>query len=254
MPGIRKKRQKQSGYMLLAIIIMATVLAIAAAAAAPSVAQEIKRQREEELVHRGTQYARAIKRFYKKFGRYPARIEELESTNNLRFLRKRYKDPITGSDQWHIIHYGEATIKPKMFGNQPVGSATPGSSTTGGSTTGTVTPPPASGSTATVVGTQGTNSTTGGPTATLTSASGPTFGGLPIVGVSSTSTRESLMELYGKNHYNEWEFVYDPRFDVSGAVSTGQQAAQPGGTTNQSNPTNQPLQPPPQPMPQPQPR
>ncbi len=36
--------------------------------------------------------------YYKKFGRYPTRLEDLENTNNQRYLRKRYKDPITGKD------------------------------------------------------------------------------------------------------------------------------------------------------------
>src|SRR5205814_7869921 len=48
--------------------------------------------------HRGVQYSRAIRRYVKKVGRYPSRIEELEDTNNIHFLRRRYKDPITGKD------------------------------------------------------------------------------------------------------------------------------------------------------------
>ena len=32
---------------------------------------QMKRDREEEMIHRGTEYARAIKKYYKKFGRYP---------------------------------------------------------------------------------------------------------------------------------------------------------------------------------------
>ena len=36
--------------------------------------------------------------------RYPASIEELESLNNTRFLRKRYMDPMTGKDKWRLIH------------------------------------------------------------------------------------------------------------------------------------------------------
>src|SRR5438309_3471701 len=59
---------------------------------------QVKRDREEELIHRGVQYSRAVRRYFKKFRRYPNRIEELESTNNIRFLRQRYKDPITGKD------------------------------------------------------------------------------------------------------------------------------------------------------------
>src|SRR5438874_8287534 len=92
----RSRRQMEAGYLLLALLIMAAIMVIAAAAVAPRVAQEIRRQREEELIHRGTQYARAIRRYYKKFGRYPTSLDQLENTNNVRFLRKRYTDPITG--------------------------------------------------------------------------------------------------------------------------------------------------------------
>ena len=43
------------------------------------------------------------------FGRYPAKIEDLELTSQQRFLRKRYKDPITGKD-FRLLHYGEAKL------------------------------------------------------------------------------------------------------------------------------------------------
>src|SRR5262249_42323534 len=55
---------------------------------------QVKRDREEEMIHRGVQYSRAIKAFYKKFGRYPTRVEDLENSNGVRFLRRRYKDPL----------------------------------------------------------------------------------------------------------------------------------------------------------------
>src|SRR6476469_8637985 len=99
----------QSGYILLILMLAVTLLAIAAAAIAPTLAFQIRRDREEELIHRGVQYSRAVRRYVKKFGRYPTRVEELESTNNLRFLRRRYKDPITGQD-FKLLHLGEVQI------------------------------------------------------------------------------------------------------------------------------------------------
>ena len=69
----------------------------------------MKRDREEEMIHRGVQYSRAIRRFVKKTGRYPTRLEELENTNNIRFLRKRYKDPVTGKD-FKLLHVGEVQL------------------------------------------------------------------------------------------------------------------------------------------------
>ena len=61
------------------------------------------------MIHRGVQYSRAIRAYYKKFGRYPTKIEDLENTNNMRFLRKRYKDPLTGKD-FKLLHFGEVKM------------------------------------------------------------------------------------------------------------------------------------------------
>src|SRR5437667_11097777 len=103
---VRSRHRAQRGYILLTLMLFITVLAIAAAAVAPSIAFQIQRDREEELIHRGVQYSRAVRRYVKKFGRYPMRVEELENTNNMRFLRKRYKDPVTGQE-FKVLHLGE---------------------------------------------------------------------------------------------------------------------------------------------------
>ena len=36
------------------------------------------------------------------------------------------------------------------------------------------------------------------------------FGGGPIVGVASTSKAQTIREFNHKNHYNQWQFIYDP--------------------------------------------
>src|SRR5450759_5083581 len=77
-----RARRSQSGYMLMVLVFMMAVMMLALIAVAPRVAQQTKRDREEEMIHRGAQYARAIQRFYRKFGRYPNTIEQLEKTNN----------------------------------------------------------------------------------------------------------------------------------------------------------------------------
>ena len=79
---------------MITLMLALALITIALLAVLPDIHQQIQRDREEEMRHRGTAYMRAIQHFYKKFGRYPTRIEELENTNNLRFLRKRYKDPL----------------------------------------------------------------------------------------------------------------------------------------------------------------
>src|SRR5208337_2260004 len=99
--------QHEGGYVLLAVLLLVAVMIIAATVEAPRLVQQMKRDREEEMIHRGTEYARAIKKFYKKFGRYPASLEQLDNTNQVRFLRKRYKDPLTKEGNWKLLNYGD---------------------------------------------------------------------------------------------------------------------------------------------------
>jgi type II secretory pathway pseudopilin PulG len=101
------RRKRESGYLLLAVLLMMALMIIAATIEAPRIVQQMKRDREEEMIHRGTEYARAIKKFYKKFGRYPATLEQLENTNQLRFLRRHYKDPLTKDGKWKLLNYGD---------------------------------------------------------------------------------------------------------------------------------------------------
>ena len=102
-------RQWEEGYVLLTLLLVVAMLGITAAIAAPTIAFEIRRDREQEMIHRGVQYSRAIRTYYKKFGRYPTRLEDLDNTNNLRYLRKHYKDPLTGQD-FKLLHYGEPGV------------------------------------------------------------------------------------------------------------------------------------------------
>src|SRR5262249_61365570 len=63
---------------------------------------------------------------------------------------------------------------------------------------------------------------------------GRIFGGGDIVGVSVPSQKEYLKEFQQKNHYNEWQFVYDPTMDATLRGGTGAGAATgiPGATGN----------------------
>ena len=89
---------------MLLVFLMAAMIAIALYRELPRVAFEAQRAKEQFLIERGEQYKRAIQLFVRKMNRYPATIEELENTNNIRFLRKRYIDPMTGKDKWRLIH------------------------------------------------------------------------------------------------------------------------------------------------------
>jgi type II secretory pathway pseudopilin PulG len=126
------RRRRDGGAMLLAVLFMMAMMVIVALAVAPSLIQQAKRDREEEMIHRGTEYARAIKKYYKKFGRYPANLEQLDNTNQMRFLRRQFKDPLTKDGKWKLLHAGDIAAitgiampgMPGVRGLQGQGSAT----------------------------------------------------------------------------------------------------------------------------------
>ncbi len=311
-PGTRRfgssARPAEHGYVLITLILFVALLAIGLAALAPVIAQQVKRDREEELIHRGTQYSRAIKHYMKKFTRYPNRIEDLENTNNVRFLRKRYKDPITGKD-FKLLHVGEVQMS---FGqglqgaipaaNLAAGAAAAGNPLTGGNTTafggsgvfgggptgnnggasgglfggnaggafggntggafggnagglgGNSSNPLTGGSPGQTPGNNGDTGTDNAANPAQGSPSTPNgqsgfgqgvqqlpgfnqqgtgnqvFGGGAIVGVASISKDKTIRVFNKKEHYNEWQFIYDPSTDRGGLLTTpNQPAPQTGG-------------------------
>jgi type II secretory pathway pseudopilin PulG len=123
-PTVFRPRRNQEGYILLTLLLLVTLLIVGMAVIVPTISFEIRRDREQELIHRGVQYSRAIRAYYKKFGRYPTKIDDLESANNLRFLRKRYKDPVTGQD-FKLLHFGEVKLS---FSGGIGGGTIPGAS------------------------------------------------------------------------------------------------------------------------------
>ena len=69
--------RSQRGYALLTLLLTVSLAVIATALAASTIAFEIRRDREEEMIHRGVQYSRAIRSYAKKTGHYPMDIHEL---------------------------------------------------------------------------------------------------------------------------------------------------------------------------------
>jgi type II secretory pathway pseudopilin PulG len=93
-----KSHRHDAGFSLAALIVFVTIASIFIAAAVPVYQMQAKRELEEELIFRGGEYTRAIQKYRTKFGAYPTSIDQLVQTNGLHFLRKAYKDPITGKD------------------------------------------------------------------------------------------------------------------------------------------------------------
>jgi type II secretory pathway pseudopilin PulG len=153
------------------------ILAILIMGVAPSVATIMKREREQELLFRGKQYARAIAIFQKRYGRFPMELKELYE-NRPRTIRKLFKEPMCNCPDWHVIYQ-----------NSP--DALAGGTMGGG-----------------IVGLQG-----GGgrvpltPTPGVFGRSGETKSVGPIVGVRSNVHAEALTEWRGQKFYDEWRFI-----------------------------------------------
>lgn len=321
-PQRLRRKSGEDGYVLLMVLFFVALVVIALAIAAPKWKEEIRRDQEIELKHRGMQYARAVKLYYKKYGSYPTSIQQLLTGNQTtgatgfsssssglapgsqRFLRRLYTDPVTGKPQWRLVYYGQVgmfnggcggdaataltgslatntqqqqaantTSAPGALASpdcNPANNSSNGSSSSsggfgspGGSSGGFGSPGGSSGGFGSPSGSSGFGSSSGGfgqPSAPGGFGSSSTAGGFgqpggdltgqtgwdasagqggfgqqqlgsvgPIVGVASLSPKESIMEIKGKNHYNQLEFVYDPTQDFGGMAGLGGTSV--GGST-----------------------
>jgi type II secretory pathway pseudopilin PulG len=191
---------------MAALLVALAVMAVLMSVALPVWRHEAQREKEAELVFRGQQYIRAIRLFQTKTGTLPTSVDLLVQGH---YLRKKYKDPIT-NDDFELIGAGGV---PGQTGQPGVGG--PAGRGAGGPTG--------------QAGRGGTGGTAFGPSPTTSSTSGtaPT-GTVPggMTGVRSKSKDESIRLYLGRNHYNEWTFLYTQQ--QPGGAGRGQPGG-PGG-------------------------
>jgi type II secretory pathway pseudopilin PulG len=188
--------QSENGYAMAALLVMMAVMAIMMTVAMPVWKQATQREKEQELIFRGQQYTRAIGLFERKYANTPP--PSIDVLVQERFLRKKYKDPITNAEFVPLTAGGAA-------------AAGPGTATRGGPG---VAANPRGGA-----------------------APGVAGGGGGIIGVTSSSKAASIRVYNGATHYNEWRFVYaqpttTPGGGAPGAGAPGRGAA-PGGQRGQ---------------------
>jgi type II secretory pathway pseudopilin PulG len=128
-----EERHGEQGFMLVGLIVAIFIVLLVLGIAAPKMAQELKRDREVEAVHRGNQYVRAIQLYYRKTGTYPGSMDALAKGTPVKFLRQQYLDPFTGKSDWRLIHVGEAKTTVKGLFGQPLTGLAPGLGSASGS-------------------------------------------------------------------------------------------------------------------------
>jgi type II secretory pathway pseudopilin PulG len=97
---------RQAGYAMVALLVGLSIMAVVMAVAMPVWTHMARREREAELVFRGEQYKRAIALFQRRTG--PGTLPpDIDVLIEGRFLRKRFRDPMTGGD-FVLIRQGQA--------------------------------------------------------------------------------------------------------------------------------------------------
>ena len=80
---------------------------------------QIRREKEEELIFRGLQYAEAIRIFQIRFQRLPTTLKELRDVTP-RSIRQLWKDPMTEDGEFAPIYQGQGTpLQPPTNPNNP---------------------------------------------------------------------------------------------------------------------------------------
>ena len=268
-----KKRRRDAGFSLAALIFFATAASILAAAAVPAYQMQAKREREKELIFRGEEYTRAIQKYQRKFGVNPGSIDQLVQTNGLRFLRRAYKDPITGKD-FRLIRinpdgslsgsklFAQNVNPQSLFGNTQIFGQQPGAQA-GVQQPGVQQPQqpgvqqPQGGQQPLPFGQQPPGSfgqqppvqpsqqpvqrpgQPGGqsPFSPIGSSAGTPVAGGGIIGVGSDSDEASVMVYNQRQKYSEWEFLailgMGGPQGLRGQQPAGQQPVQPGQVPGQ---------------------
>ena len=83
-----RRRKDQGGFAMLLVFALAAVIVIGLYKAAPRYVFEAERQKEQLLVDRGEQFIRAVQVYTRKLKKLPQSIDDLEKTNDIRFLRQ----------------------------------------------------------------------------------------------------------------------------------------------------------------------
>src|SRR5215831_5335348 len=251
----RSRFLDDGGYVMAVLLIGMAITAVWMTALLPAWRQQVTRQREQDLIFRGEQYARAVALYVMRNQcALPTNVDDLVAR---KYLRKKWKDPVTNDD--FILVPGP---QPGQGGGQPGGVPGRGGTNappvgqpgrSGATPVGGVGATPVGGGGATPVGIGGSQA--GSPTTFQPGAgragqpsTGQPSGGFPgqssqgsqnnqispgsgIAGVVSKSAATSIMIYNGQQTYSARQFMYQNELRKMGQTpqcGQGQPGARPG--------------------------
>ncbi|RMH15563.1 MAG: type II secretion system protein [Acidobacteria bacterium] len=215
------KAHREQGYNLVVLLVAITVLNTLIAAALPVWSTFNQREKEEELIFRGLQYAEAIRIFQLRHGRLPIRLEELIEVEP-RSIRQLWPNPLAADGTWGlVIDTGPRGGQRGQQGGQRGGRPGDDEGRGRGPRDGGAPSQPGQGGGGVILGGGGGEQIQG-----------------PIRGVFSREGEEAIKTWMGSNNIADWQFTVDvlqqrrsrarqsdvgaPRFGgISGGVQPG---------------------------------
>ena len=109
---------RQRGFTFVAVLLLLALCMLGLSVAGPMWSQQVRRDREQQLLRIGNLYAQAIAEYRDaspgSLKQYPQRLEQLLSDTRYvglrRHLRTLYADPVNPGQPWGLVLDGEQRI------------------------------------------------------------------------------------------------------------------------------------------------
>ena len=117
----------------MGMLVIVMIIMITSAVLAQSWKISAKREKEKELLWRGNQFRLAVERYYEGksvqghagMNQWPTSLDDLmedpRSGDKIRYLRKKYIDPMTGKDDWVLVPPGGSQAGGYSVAGGPIG-------------------------------------------------------------------------------------------------------------------------------------
>jgi type II secretory pathway pseudopilin PulG len=105
---------RNGGFTYLALMLAIVVMGVLLGAATEVWHTGMQREKERELLFVGNQFRMAIAQYYLQHAKLPHNLEDLLKDSQYaytqRYLRKIYRDPMTGTNEWGLVRRADGGI------------------------------------------------------------------------------------------------------------------------------------------------
>lgn len=102
-----KRKSSELGFAYLAVLFALALIGFGLSVTGQMWSESIRKEKEEDLLAKGTEIMNAINSYKKQRGKFPKNLKVLLGETSggglKRYLRKIYKDPMTNKSDWTVI-------------------------------------------------------------------------------------------------------------------------------------------------------